>query len=240
MERLDKFIASQTGMTRKEARTTIWKGCVSVNGVTEKSIDRKVDPDKDAILLDGKEVCYRQYLYIMMNKPEGYVSATRDREERTVLELLPEDFCRGGVAPAGRLDKDTTGLLILTDDGAFAHKLTAPGKKVYKTYIAQLDCPAEKEMVRRFAEGIELSDGDVCLPSSLEIIGDGTQVEIKICQGMYHQVKRMCAACGRKVLKLSRTAIGGLKLDPDLAPGECRMLTEEERSDLLKTNNPMA
>ena len=91
MERLDKFIASQTGMTRKEARTTIWKGCVSVNGATEKSIDRKVDPDKDAVLLDGKEVCYRQYLYIMMNKPEGYVSATRDREERTVLELLPED-----------------------------------------------------------------------------------------------------------------------------------------------------
>ena len=233
MERLDKFISNQSGMSRKQARETIWKGGVSVNGAVEKTIDRKIDPDKDSVLLDGREVCYREYLYIMMNKPEGYVSATRDRDEQTVLELLPEEYRRSGVAPAGRLDKDTTGLLILTDDGAFAHKLTAPGKKVYKTYIATLDCPADSEMVGRFREGIELADGDRCLPAELQLIGDGSEVIVRICQGMYHQVKRMCAACGRKVTALRRTAIGALKIDDTLAPGECRLLSDEEKVKLL-------
>jgi len=233
MERLDKFIASQSGMTRKQARETIWKGGVSVNGALEKTIDRKIDPDKDSVLLDGREVCYREYLYIMMNKPAGYVSATRDRDERTVLELLPEEYRRSGVAPAGRLDKDTTGLLILTDDGAFAHKLTAPGKKVYKTYIATLNCPADEDMVRRFREGIELADGDKCLPAELELLGDGSEVVVKICQGMYHQVKRMCAACGRKVTALRRTAVGALSIDESLSPGECRLLGDEEKAKLL-------
>lgn len=236
MERLDKYIATQSGMTRKEARTTIWKGNVSVNGSVEKSIDRKVDPGKDEILLEGRSVSYREYLYIMMNKPAGYVSATRDRDEKTVLELLPEDMRRSGVAPAGRLDKDTTGMLILTDDGAFAHKLTAPGKEVYKTYIALLDSPADEAMAERFAQGIELADGDKCLPAQLEITGDGTEVRIRICQGMYHQVKRMCAACGRKVLQLRRTAIGALELDGGLGEGECRLLDESERAVLLKNS----
>ncbi len=233
MERLDKFIASQSGMTRKQARETIWKGGVTVNGTVEKTIDRKINPDADSILLDGREVCYREYLYIMMNKPSGYVSATRDRDEQTVLELLPDEYRRSGVAPAGRLDKDTTGMLILTDDGAFAHKLTAPGKKVYKTYIAELDCPADEEMVRRFSDGIELADGDKCLPAELRLLGDGTEIVVRICQGMYHQVKRMCAACGRKVVALRRTAIGALKLDESLSPGECRLLSSEEKDKLL-------
>ncbi len=236
MERLDKYIATQSGMTRKEARTTIWKGAVTVNGSVEKSIDRKVDPQKDEVLLDGHRVDYQEYLYIMMNKPAGFVSATRDRDERTVLELLPEEFRRSGVAPAGRLDKDTTGLLILTDDGAFAHRLTAPGKKVYKTYIADLDAPAGDDMARRFAEGIELADGDKCLPAVLRAIGDGSSVEIKICQGMYHQVKRMCAACGRKVVSLRRTVIGALGLDSTLEQGQCRLLTPQERDDLFKSD----
>ena len=235
MERLDKFISSQSGMTRKEARQTIWKGAVAVNGGTEKSIDRKINPEKDEVLLDGRPVSYREYLYIIMNKPEGYVSATRDRDEKTVTELLPEEYRRSGVAPAGRLDKDTTGLLILTDDGAFAHRLTAPGKKVYKTYIAALDCPADEEMKQRFAQGITLADGDECLPASLEIMGGGTEVRVRICQGMYHQVKRMCAACGRKVVRLQRVSIGSLKLDPLLEPGKCRLLSEEEKALLLNS-----
>ena len=233
MERLDKYISNQSGMSRKQAREAIWKGNVAVNGAAEKTIDRKIDPDKDEITLDGKPVAYREYLYIMMNKPAGYVSATRDRDERTVLELLPDEYRRSSVAPAGRLDKDTLGLLILTDDGAFAHKLTAPGKQVYKTYVARLDSPADAEMAARFADGITLGDGDQCLPASLTWNGDGTEVVIKICQGMYHQVKRMCAACGRKVLQLRRTAIGRLQLDPALEPGQCRLLTEEERANLL-------
>ena len=233
MERLDKYISNQSGMSRKQAREAIWKGNVAVNGAAEKTIDRKIDPDKDEITLDGRPVSYREYLYIMMNKPAGYVSATRDRDERTVLELLPEEFRRSSVAPAGRLDKDTLGLLILTDDGAFAHRLTAPGKQVYKTYVAKLDAPADGDMAARFAQGIELADGDRCLPASLTWEGDGSEVTIKICQGMYHQVKRMCAACGRKVLELRRTAIGQLSLDVTLAPGECRLLSEQEREYLL-------
>ncbi len=236
MERLDKYISNQSGMSRKQAREAIWKGCVTVNGAAEKTIDRKIDPDKDEITLDGRPVSYREYLYIMMNKPAGYVSATRDRDEKTVLELLPEEYRRSGVAPAGRLDKDTLGLLILTDDGAFAHKLTAPGKKVYKTYAARLDCPADGDMAARFAQGIELADGDRCLPASLTWEGDGTEVVIRICQGMYHQVKRMCAACGRKVVELRRTAIGQLPLDVTLAPGECRLLDDSEREKLLKND----
>ncbi len=233
MERLDKYISNQSGMSRKQAREAIWKGHVTVNGTADKAIDRKVDPDKDEITLDGKPVSYREYLYIMMNKPAGYVSATRDRDEKTVLELLPEEYRRSSVAPAGRLDKDTTGLLILTDDGAFAHRLTAPGKHVYKTYIAKLDCPADAAMAARFSEGIELADGDKCLPASLTWDGDGTEVTVKICQGMYHQVKRMCAACGRHVTELRRTAIGQLTLDVTLEPGECRLLTTQECADLL-------
>jgi len=234
MERLDKYISNQSGMSRKQAREAIWKGSVTVNGTKEKTIDRKVDPDKDEITLDGRPVSYREYLYIMMNKPAGYVSATRDREESTVLELLPEEYRRTGVAPAGRLDKDTTGLLILTDDGAFAHQLTAPGKQVYKTYIALLDSPADAAMAARFAEGIELADGDKCLPASIVWDGDGMQVTIRICQGMYHQVKRMCAACGRKVVALHRQAMGALELDENLEPGQSRLLTDEERELLLK------
>lgn len=236
MERLDKYISNQSGMSRKQAREAIWKGCVVVNGTAEKTIDRKIDPEKDEIMLDGKPVSYREYLYIMMNKPAGYVSATRDRDERTVLELLPEEFRRSGVAPAGRLDKDTLGLLILTDDGAFAHKLTAPGKQVYKTYRAKLDLPADAAMAERFAEGIDLADGDKCLPASLTWEGDGREVVIKICQGMYHQVKRMCAACGRKVIELRRTAIGQLELDVTLAPGESRLLNAQEQEKLLINN----
>lgn len=233
MERLDKFISSQTGLSRKLARERIWKGCVTVGGKAEKSIDRKIDPDRDTICLDGKPVSYIEFLYIMMNKPKGYVSATRDRDEQTVLELLPEEYRRSGLFPAGRLDKDTEGLLIITDDGAFGHSMTAPGKEVYKTYIARLDAPADQSAVRAFHEGIELDGGEKCRPAKLEILGD-CFVRVRICEGKYHQVKRMCAAVGRHVEELRRISIGALDLDESLAPGECRLLTEEERALLLR------
>ncbi len=233
MERLDKFISSQSGLSRKLARERIWKGSVTVNGKTEKSTDRKIDPEKDTICLDGKPVSYIEFLYIMMNKPKGYVSATRDRDERTVLDLLPAEYRRTGLFPAGRLDKDTEGLLIITDDGAFGHSMTAPGKEVYKTYIAQLDAPADEEAVKKFAQGIELDGGEVCRPAKLELLG-GNLVKVKICEGKYHQVKRMCAAVGRHVEELKRVSIGALRLDESLAPGECRLISEEERALLLR------
>jgi len=235
MERLDKFISSQSGLSRKLARERIWKGSVTVNGKTEKSTDRKVDPEKDTICLDGKPVSYIEFLYIMMNKPKGYVSATRDRDEQTVLDLLPEKFRRSGLFPAGRLDKDTEGLLIITDDGAFGHSMTAPGKEVYKTYIARLDAPADQSAVEAFHRGIELDGGEKCRPARLEILDD-CLVRVRICEGKYHQVKRMCAAVGRHVEELRRVSIGALQLDPELSAGECRLLTENERELLLKNN----
>ncbi len=233
MERLDKIISSQTGLSRKLARERIWKGSVYVNGKQEKSTDRKVDPQKDEITLDGKPVCYIEFLYIMMNKPKGYVSATRDRDEKTVLDLLPAELYRGGLFPAGRLDKDTEGLLILTDDGAFGHSMTAPGKEVYKTYIATLDKPADESAIRAFREGITLDDGEKCRPAALKPL-ENNCAEIRICEGKYHQVKRMCAAVGLHVEELRRVCIGALELDETLGSGECRLLTEEERAMLLR------
>jgi len=233
LERLDKFISSQSGLSRKLARERIWKGAVTVNGKTEKSTDRKIDPEKDTICLDGKPVSYIEFLYIMMNKPKGYVSATRDRDERTVLELLPEEYRRSGLFPAGRLDKDTEGLLIITDDGAFGHSMTAPGKEVYKTYIAKLDTPADAAAVEAFKNGIELDGGEKCRPAKLDILEDSF-VRVRICEGKYHQVKRMCAAVGRHVEELRRISIGALSLDEALEPGQCRLLAEEERALLLK------
>lgn len=237
MERLDKYISEQTGLSRRESRQRIWQGAISVNGAPEKAIDRKIDPQGDRVLMNGLEICYARKLYIMMNKPQGYVSATRDRDERTVLELLAQEHRRGGIAPAGRLDKDTTGLLILTDDGDFIHRMTAPGKEVFKTYIAGLDAPADENTVARFAEGVTLADGTVCRPARLELLGDGTEARISICEGKYHQVKRMCAACGCRVVSLRRVSIGGLALDEALRPGEYRLLTEDECRALLKKDN---
>lgn len=233
MERLDKLIAGQCGLTRSQARSRIWAGAVAVDGVTERAIDRKVDAAAQSITLDGQPLCYRRYLYIMMNKPAGCVSASRDREEKTVIDLLPPELRRSGIAPAGRLDKDTEGLLILTDDGDFAHRLISPRKGVYKTYVARLDRPATQEAAKAFAEGMVLADGEKCLPALLELTEEPNTVRIRICEGKYHQVKRMCAAVGCHVEALRRTAIGSLELDAALAPGECRLLTDAEAEKLL-------
>lgn len=234
MERLDKIVASQCGLTRSQAREKIWKGAVAVNGEKVTAIDRKIDPEKDAVTLFGEALTVREHLYVMMNKPAGYVSASRDREEKTVLELLPEELRRKDMAPAGRLDKDTEGLLILTDDGAFAHRLISPKKGVYKTYIAALAGPLGKEAVRAFEQGIELADGEKCLPAQLGLSADGMTATVRICEGKYHQVKRMIAAVGSRVVSLRRVKIGGVALDESLAPGECRQLIDAELDNLLK------
>lgn len=239
MERLDKYISSQTGLSRSQARDRILKGAVSVNGEKTRAIDRKIEPETDKVLLDGSEVGYVSFLYIMLNKPKGYVSATRDRDEKTVMELLPEKWRRTGMFPAGRLDKDTQGLLILTDDGELGHRITAPGRHVQKTYRALLDSPSDGDMIDRFARGIELGDGEKCKPAILEPCGEqtGCEVLIRISEGKYHQVKRMCAACGRKVLELKRLQIGGLKLDPELKAGECRSIEKAELVELFKSDS---
>ena len=226
-ERLDKFISSQTPLSRKEAVKAIREKRVTVNGSVVSAADSKVDPSADAVTLDGESVSYREYVYYMLNKPAGVVSATEDRIERTVLDLLPPELRRDGIFPAGRLDKDTTGLLILTDDGDYAHRMLSPKKHVDKTYIAALDRAPDDALFVRFAEGITLADGTVCRPAEAQMLDDG-RVQVTIREGKYHQVKRMFAAAGCHVEALERVRIGGLYLDPALAPGEVRVLSAEE------------
>lgn len=234
MERLDKFLASQTGLSRTQVHEKIRTGAVKVNSATEKKKDRKIDPLKDTVCFEGNEIAYREFLYIMMNKPAGLVSASRDPKMKTVIDILPPEFRRKGLFPAGRLDRDTTGLLIITDDGDLAHKMLAPGKGIFKRYLAQLDgCVGERE-INAFEKGIEIDGGELCLPAGLEPIGDGSSAVVKICEGKYHQVKRMFEAVGRYVTALKRLSIGALNLDETLEEGECRLLEASEIDELLK------
>jgi len=169
---------------------------------------------------------FKRNVYLMLNKPKGYVSATEDRDHQTVLELVPSEFAGRDIFPAGRLDRDTTGLMIITDDGALAHNILAPKKHVQKIYHVELDIPVTEEMAQGFAEGVELNDG-VCKEAGLEIVGEyAARVTLK--EGRYHQIKRMFGCYGAKVVELHRLAIGNLHLPDDLAVGECRELTEEE------------
>ena len=231
-ERLDKFISSQTTLSRKDAVKAIREKRVTVNGAVASAGDSKIDPSADTVTLDGGRVSYRKYVYYMLNKPAGVVSATEDRAERTVLDLLPPEFKRDGIFPAGRLDKDTTGLLILTDDGDYAHRMLSPKKHVAKTYIASLDRAPDDALVARFAEGITLADGTLCQPAQARLL-DNRRAEVTIHEGKYHQVKRMFAAAGCHVESLERVRIGGLTLDPALAVGEVRALSEEEAASVF-------
>lgn len=228
-ERLDKILASQNIGSRKEVGILIRKGAVTVNGQAVRKVDTRVDPLQDAICVEGRTLCYRRFVYIMMNKPAGVLSASRDPHAPTVVDLVPEELRRRGLFPAGRLDKDTTGLLLLTDDGELAHRMLAPGSHVFKLYEARLDTPVQPEDIKRFAEGLPLGDFDA-LPAEL-FLPDAAcpQVaRVRVREGKFHQVKRMFAACGHQVEELRRLSIGGLALDPSLAPGECKLLTENE------------
>jgi len=231
VERLDKILASQGAGSRSDVRKMIWAGRVTVDGEVCRSIDRKLEPSAHRITADGVPLCYKKHLYIMMNKPEGVISASNDSHVRTVVDLLPPSLCRKGLFPVGRLDKDTTGLLIITDDGAFAHSVTAPGKKVFKTYRATLDGALTEADILCLSEGAVLDGGEQCLPAQVvELDGEKHIYEIKIREGKYHQIKRMAQSVGRKVIALERTAVGALTLDETLARGEARELSERERS----------
>ncbi|WP_407384722.1 pseudouridine synthase [Ruminococcus sp.] len=226
-ERLDKFIASQTALSRKEAQKAIRSRRVTVKDDTITAVDYKVAPDRDTVTLDGKPITYRQFVYYMMDKPSGVVSATEDRDERTVIDLLPPALRRDGLFPAGRLDKDTTGLLIITDDGDYAHRMLSPKKHVMKRYIATLDREPDGSIPERFSQGVTLGDGTVCKSAVADLLG-GVRVAVQLSEGKYHQVKRMFAALGYHVEALERVRIGALALDPALSPGEVREMTAEE------------
>ncbi len=226
MERIDKIIASQGQYSRSDVKKLISKKQVAVNGEVVKSANVKADPLKDRITVKGAELNFKRNVYLVLNKPKGYVSATEDRDHQTVLELVPEEFAGRDIFPAGRLDRDTTGLMIITDDGALAHNILAPKKHVQKIYHVELDIPVTEEMARGFAEGVELNDG-VCKEAGLEITGEfSARVTLK--EGRYHQIKRMFGCYGAKVVELHRLTMGNLYLPEDLAVGECRELTEEE------------
>ena len=227
-ERLDKFISSQTALSRRDAGKAIRDKHVSVNGAPCRAVDTKIDTDADAVTLDGRPLTYRRYVYYMLYKPEGVVSATEDRTEKTVLELLPAAYRRDGIFPAGRLDKDTTGLLILTDDGDYAHRMLSPKKHVEKRYLAQTDGEITEDMIRAFERGITFADGTECQPARLEIVPNsgGMSGIVTICEGKYHQVKKMFSVVGRKVVHLQRISIGNLYLDSNLPIGNAKKLTK--------------
>lgn len=197
-----------------------------IDGEVIKSSSVKVDPAKSVITIDGRELSVKKFVYLMLNKPKGYVSATEDRDHQTVLDLVPEEFSGRGMFPAGRLDRDTTGLMIITDDGVLAHNILAPKKHVQKIYHVELDIPVTEEMALGFAQGVELNDG-ICKEAGLEITGTMT-AKVTLKEGRYHQIKRMFGCFGAKVVELHRLAMGNLHLPEDLPVGECRELTEDE------------
>lgn len=226
-ERLDKFLSSQGFGTRKEVGKLIRGGAVSVDGVPQRDPAAKIDPAA-AVTVEGRPVQYQKYLYIMMNKPAGVLSATEDRRQRTVLDLLPEDLRRRGLFPAGRLDKDTTGFLLITDDGDLAHRMLSPKKHVYKMYRADLDGPVTEEDVRAFQQGVCWEEEQYA-PARLWTQEDDPAIAfVEIREGRFHQVKRMFEARGKQVIALKRLKIGGLALDDTLQEGECRLLGPEE------------
>ncbi len=229
MERLDKIIASQGKYSRSEVKKLVKAGLVKVNGAVVKSSDIKCDVNSDEIIIDGVSLNYKKHIYIMLNKPKGVISATQDASQKTVLDLVPTELKRSGLFPAGRLDADTTGFVLITDDGDFAHRILSPKNHIMKTYHATLQRPLTDEDVVKFKEGLTLGDGTKCLEAYVRMLPGGTNVaEVIICEGKYHQVKRMFASLGNKVLELRRVKMGALPLDEKLPEGECRELTDEE------------
>ena len=231
MERLDKIISATGKKSRREVREMVRQGRVLVDGKPAPAADMKVDPQAAVILLDGEPLGYEKFTYVMLHKPAGVLTATEDRRQETVLDLLPPELRRRALSPVGRLDKDTEGLLLLTNDGQLAHRLLSPKSHVDKVYYARVDGALEPGDIAAFAAGMTLGDGLECLPAGLEILSP-TEALVTLREGKFHQVKRLLAARGKPVLYLKRLSMGRLRLDPALAPGAWRMLTEEERSAL--------
>ena len=227
--------------SRKEVQAMIRAGRVCVDGAAETDPAAKVDPDAALIALDGQVQRYRAQRYYMLNKPAGVITASRDERHSTVLDLFPEEERRGLFA-VGRLDKDTEGLLIVTDDGALSHALMSPARHVAKVYEAVIEGELARDAAERFRQGLTLRDGTVCLPARLDILpGDGeTRVRVTLREGKYHQVKRMVAAVGATVVRLRRVKLGGLVLDPALPAGAFRELTEQELEQLQQPGEALS
>ncbi|GAA0826714.1 pseudouridine synthase [Clostridium tertium] len=231
MERLDKVLSNLGYGTRKEIKQVVRKGLIEVNGEIVKDNGMQIDPEVDKVLVNGEEIFYRKYIYLMMNKPDGVVSATFDNRDETVIDLLEIEHQVFEPFPVGRLDKDTVGLLLLTNDGELNHRLISPKWKVDKVYYAKIDKKVTEADIKKFKNGITLDDGYICKEAKLEILessDSGSEVMITIQEGKFHQVKRMFEAVDKSVVYLKRVEFGTLQLDKDLEEGEYRELTEEE------------
>jgi 16S rRNA pseudouridine516 synthase len=226
--RLDKFFSATGTLTRSEALRAIRGKRVTVNGIAAQKADMKIDPEQDVITLDGQRVAYRQYTYVMLNKPTGYVSATDDKSLPYVTELLPEELRRRELFPVGRLDRDTVGLMILTNNGVLAHSLLSPKHHVTKEYYFTAAEPVREGAEEHFKDGVTLADGYECKPAELYLSEDRREGRIVLTEGKYHQIKRMIAAQDNRVTSLERISFGGIELDRSLSRGEWRYLTKEE------------
>lgn len=232
--RLDKYLSDCGIGTRSEIKKLIKAGEVRVAGVNKLSPELKLDENTAEVFVGGVQVVYRKYVYLMLNKPSGYISATYDKKKPVVLDLVPDEYLHFEVFPVGRLDIDTVGLCVLTNDGGLAHKILSPSKHITKTYIAEVDGPLSDDDIKVFETGMDLGDF-VTKPARLKIIssGDKSVAEVEICEGKFHQVKRMFEKVGRTVTYLKRTAMNKLKLDDALKEGEIRELSAEELELLM-------
>lgn len=235
--RLDKFLANAGIGSRKEVKALVKKRHVTVNDKVVKASSVHIDPNNDMIKVNEKLIQYQRYIYIMLHKPPGVISATEDKKEKTVIELLPRELQKFRPFPVGRLDKDTEGLLILTNDGQLAHELLSPKKRVPKTYFAKIKGEVTEEDCKAFANGVMLDDGYITKPAILSILqqGETSTVKITITEGKFHQVKRMFRAIDKQVLYLKRTRMGNLPLDDTLKVGQYRQLNTEELKLLYNT-----
>jgi len=237
-QRLDKVIASTGKFSRREVKALVRQGRVLVDGIPACSGEDKVDAESVEIVVNGESLTYRRYTWVMLNKPAGYLSATEDGRGPTVLDLLPQELQKQGLFPVGRLDKDTEGLLLLTNEGGLAHNLLSPKHHVDKVYYARVAGHVVEEDCRAFEAGMVLGDGLACQPAGLEILtaGDESEVHVTLREGKFHQVKRMLADRGKPVLYLERIKMGNLTLDPSLSRGEYRFLTDDEVASLRQNS----
>jgi 16S rRNA pseudouridine516 synthase len=233
--RIDKMLANLGYGSRKEVKGLLKKGAVNINGKLVKDAKEHIDPNDDVVTINGQEVVYKEFIYLMMNKPGGVISATEDNRDKTVIDLLEMNDQVYEPFPVGRLDKDTEGLLLITNDGQLSHRLLSPKKHVPKTYFAVIEGEVTNEDVYAFQNGVTLEDGYETKPGELVIVKSGlmSDIELTITEGKFHQVKRMFQAVGKRVVYLKRISMGSLKLDETLELGEYRELTEEELEELM-------
>lgn len=237
--RLDRFFSSQEILSRKEIKSAIKKGSIKVNDSFAAASDQKIDTDIDIVYLHDNPIEYKPYVYIMLNKPEGVVSATDDKINKTVLDLIPKGLYRSDLFPAGRLDKDTVGFVLMTNDGDFAHKILSPKNHLEKKYIVRLDNQLTADAIKQVEQGIVLHDGTICKPARIRIAEDTNTplVEVVLYEGKYHQIKRMFGIVNCGVNYLKRTEIGGVKLDANLQEGCCREMLHKEVEKILDSLN---